>query len=77
MGIKAAKDLLKLIARAKTMSIKDLRHLLASNGIVNGSDGEYLLPNIRCESIGSIETKQPVNPKPTIGLAALKSTSKP
>ena len=28
MGIKAAKDLLKLIARAKTMSIKDLRHLL-------------------------------------------------
>ena len=69
--------MLKLIARAKTMSIKDLRHLLVSNGIVNGSDGEYLLPNIRCESIGSIERKQPVNPKPPIGLAAMKSMNKP
>ena len=75
MGIKAAKDVLKLIAKVQNMSVKDLKLLLIRNGLLSHLDGEYLLPNIRSDSLGSIEKKSPASskPKPMITVSALKA----
>ena len=79
MGIKAAKDVLKLIAKVQNMSVKDLKLLLVRNGLLNHLDGEYLLPNIRSDSLGSIEKKSPASskPKPMITVSALKALKQP
>ena len=75
-GIRVAKDLLKLIAKSKNLSVTDLRSILESNGLVSKCEGAFILPNIRSDSICSVERKSQAGQKQKVGLTALISHNK-